>query len=55
MGYEASLADIDYTIKNFEDRGIKLQFSGYQATLITFAELFLDLMLAHRQKPFLAA
>ena len=55
MGYEASLADIDYTIKNFEDRGIKLQFSGYQATLLTFARLFVDLMLSHRQKPFLPA
>jgi len=48
MGYEAYLADIEYNIKNFEDRGIKLQFSGYQATLITFAKLFVDLMLLHR-------
>lgn len=52
MGYEAELADISYKVKNFEDRGLKLHFSGYEATLLEFAKLFLETMLKHSKHPF---
>lgn len=46
-GYEASLADLNYDCKNFEDRGLSLKFSGYSNTLIKFAETFITTMLTH--------
>jgi len=40
-GYDAQLADIIYDIKNFEDRGLSLKFTGYSSTIIKFAEMFI--------------
>lgn len=45
-GYEANLADVAYSLKNYEDCGIKLKFTGYQATLIPFANLFIQFLLS---------
>ena len=43
-GYEANLADISYDCKNFEDRGLSISFSGYNSTLSTFAQKFIQRM-----------
>lgn len=44
IGYEAVLADVAYSIKDFENVGFKLKFSGYNDKLIHFVELFLKSM-----------
>jgi len=46
-GYEAVLADVSYSIKNCEDRGIALKFSGYSDKLFTFVNVFVDILLEH--------
>jgi len=52
FGYEASLADIIYDVKNYEDRGLMIKFSGYSNTLSTFVELFINTMYKHTEEPF---
>lgn len=34
IGYEACLADVGYSIKEFENVGFKLKFSGYNDKLL---------------------
>ncbi len=51
-GYEASLADITYDVKNFEDRGVVIKFQGYSSTLPSFVRLFVDTMHKHSKTPF---
>lgn len=47
IGYEASLADIDFDIKSFEDRGLLIKLNGYQDTLINFANQLLTITNEH--------
>ena len=44
IGYEAVLSDTSYSIKSFENLGFKLKFTGYNANLLIFVKLFLNLM-----------
>jgi secreted Zn-dependent insulinase-like peptidase len=36
IGHEANLADIGYSIKLFENVGLKLKFTGYNDKLLVF-------------------
>ena len=44
VGYEAVLADVQYSIKVFENLGYKIKFSGYNDKLMNFIDIFLKNM-----------
>ena len=44
IGYEASLAQIEYSVKKFADLGLVFSFEGYSEKLLAFAATFVDLM-----------
>ena len=46
MGYEAVLADVSYSIKVFENVGLKCKFKGYNDKIHTFVLKFMS-VLAH--------
>jgi secreted Zn-dependent insulinase-like peptidase len=52
IGYEAVLADIEYSIKSFENIGFKLKFSGYNDKLSTFISIFFDIMIRVSKEEF---
>lgn len=39
------MADVDYSIKSFENIGFKLKFAGYNDKLANFVSYFFDTML----------
>lgn len=42
IGYEATLADIGYSIKIFENVGLKFKFKGYNDKLSYFIQVFFE-------------
>ena len=45
QGYDASLADLQYGLRSYQDRGFAVRFTGYAATLPLFVDKFLDCLL----------
>jgi secreted Zn-dependent insulinase-like peptidase len=52
VGYEASLANIDYDINEVEDCAIKVSIQGFASKIFLFAEMFIDCLLEYANKEF---
>ena len=52
VGYEATLSNIFYDIKNVNDCAIQIQIQGFASKIFLFAEMFIDCLLEYANKEF---
>ena len=44
VGYEAQLANINYSFESIDDMGIRINTNGYSDKIFEFTKIYLDMM-----------